>query len=435
METLTMSAGERRRLEMLSRVQRKELTLAAASRVLGLSYRQAKRIWARYQADGDRGLVHRLRGRPSNRRQDQRKAKALALCAARYADFGPTLAAEQLAAEHGLGVAVETLRQWRIGAGQWQRRRRRKAHRLRRPRRDHRGELVQMDGSHHDWFEGRRPWAVLMVMIDDATGRVDARFAETETTVAAMELFAQYVRRRGLPQALYVDRDSIYRTDREVTQAEALAGQEPRTQFGRAMAELEVDILLAGSPQAKGRVERCHGTLQDRLVKALRLQGINDLAAANRFLERTFLPEFNRRFTVPPAQAADLHRRLPPGTALERILALHHERQVQNDGTVRWENRWLQVAARHRSLGLAGRRVTVCQQLDGRLLLLYAGRALSWKELPGPPTKALPARSPPRRSQAATKPGYAPAPKHPWRRGWTAATRCPRPKTPTAVAG
>jgi hypothetical protein len=263
---------------------------------------------------------------------------------------------------------------------------------------------------------------------------VDARFAEAETTVAAMELFAQYVRRRGLPQALYVDRDSIYRTDREVTRAEALTGQEPKTQFGRAMAELQVDILLAGSPQAKGRVERCHGTLQDRLVKALRLQGINDLAAANRFLERTFLPEFNRRFTVSPVQAADLHRRLPPGTALERILALHHERQVQNDGTVRWENRWLQVAARHRPLGLAGRRVTVCQQLDGQLRLLYAGRNLSWTELPGPPAKAIPPRSPPRPGQAATKPGHPPATHHPWRRGWTAATRCPLPKT-TAVAG
>jgi len=273
-----------------------------------------------------------------------------------------------------------------------------------------------------------------MVMIDDATGRVDARFAEAETTVAAMELFGLYVRRRGLPQALYVDRDSIYCTDREVTHAEALTGQEPRTQFGRAMAELQVDILLAGSPQAKGRVERCHGTLQDRLVKALRLQGINDLAAANRFLERTFLPDFNRRFTVLPTQAADLHRRLPPGTALERILALHYERQVQNDGTVRWDNRWLQVAARHRSLGLAGRRVTVCEQLDGRLLLLYAGRALSWKELPAPPAKALPPRSPPRRGQAATKPSHPPASQHPWRRGWTAATRRPRPRTATLVA-
>ena len=176
-------------------------------------------------------------------------------------------------------VTVESLRQWLLAAGLWQRRRQHKPHRLRRPRREHCGELVQMDGSYHDWFEGRRGWAVLMVMIDDATGRIYARFFEQETTVAAMEIFGRYVGRYGLPRALYVDRDSIYRTDREATAAEALAGQEPRTQFGRAMSELGVDMILAGSPQAKGRVERSNGTLQDRLVKALRHHGVTDLSS------------------------------------------------------------------------------------------------------------------------------------------------------------
>src|SRR5262249_12256201 len=300
MEAFLMSRRERQRLEVLGRVKRGEITLAKASELVGLSYRQVKRVYARYRQEGDRGLVHRLRGRRSNRRRDEVKERALELYRTQYGDFGPTLATEYLAREEGVGVSVETLRQWLLAAGLWQRRRRHRRRRCRRPRKEHCGELVQMDGSHHDWFEGRRPWAVLMVLIDDATGRIYARFFEAETTQAALESFARYTQRYGLPRALYVDRDSIYRTDREATRSEALAGQEPRTQFGRAMAELEVAVILAGSPQAKGRVERSNGTLQDRLVKALRRRGISDLESANAFLEEEFLAEFNARFTVKP---------------------------------------------------------------------------------------------------------------------------------------
>src|SRR5271169_2758102 len=384
METLLMSRRERLRLEVLGRVKRGEITLAKASALLELSYRQGKRVYARYRAEGDRGLVHRLRGRRSNRRRDAVRERVLQLYRAQYSDFGPTLAAQYLAEEDGVEVAVETLRQWLLTAGLWQRRRRRQAHRARRLRKAHAGELVQMDGSHHDWFEGRRGWAVLMVMIDDATGRTYARFFEGETTVASLETFREYTRHHGLPRALYVDRDSIYRSDRQATLTELLAGQEPRTQFGRAMAELDVTVIMAHSPQAKGRVERCNGTLQDRLVKALRRRGISDLATANAFLEGVFLPDFNVRFTVEPVAKADLHRRVPAGVKLEQVLSIQEERKVQNDWTVRWRNRWFQVAQRHQSLGLAGRRVTVCEQLDGQMRLLYQGRPLQWQELDGP---------------------------------------------------
>jgi len=415
METLVMSGRERRRLDVLGRVQRGEVSQRKASELLELSYRQLRRLYGRFRRDGDRGLVHRLRGRASNRRRDTVKEKVLALYAAQYADFGPTLAAEYLAREDGIVVAVETLRQWLLAAELWQRRRRQRGHRSRRPRKEHGGELVQMDGSWHDWFEGRRGWAALLVMIDDATSRVYARFAEQETTAAAWATFGAYVRRYGLPQALYVDRDSIYRCDREATTAEALAGQEPQTQFGRVMAELGVGLILAGSPQAKGRVERCNGTLQDRLVKALRLRGLSDLETANAFLEKEFLEAFNQRFMVVPAAKADLHRRVPAGVKLEQVLAFQEERVVQNDGTVRWQNRWLQVLPPGRGLGVIGRRVTVCEQLDGRLRLLCAGRELAWKELPGPPERPKAEKGPKAPAEIRSSQGRKPPADHPWR--------------------
>lgn len=417
METLLMSRKERMRLEVMGRVKRDEIPLVKAAELLHMSYRQAKRVYARYRAAGDRGLVHGLRGRESNRRQDELRGQALALYQQRYQDFGPTLAAEYLCREDRLQVGVETLRQWLLTAGLWQRRRRHKPHRLRRPRKEHFGEMVQMDGSYHDWFEGRRDWAVLMVMVDDATSWLYARFFEQETTVAAMETFGCYVRRHGLPRALYVDRDSIYRTDREVTHAEALAGQEARTQFGRAMDELGVDVILAGSPQAKGRVERNHGTLQDRLVKALRHMGVSDLASANAFLDEVFLAEYNERFAVAAARRANLHRRLPAQVKLERVLAIHEERHVQNDWTVRWHNRWLQVLPRHGSLGLAGRRVTVCEQLDGQVKLLYRDRELDWQELPEAPPRVQPAKEPVTPEKVRSNQGRKPAADHPWRQG------------------
>ena len=284
MECLEMSQKERQRLEVLNRVKRGELSLVKAAALLRLSYRQVKRVFARFRRQGDKGLPHRLRGRPSNRKADEAKRhEVLQRYRERYEDFGPTLAAEYLA-QDGLKVSVETLRGWLLAAGLWQTKRKRAVHRRWRARKDHWGELLQMDGSHHDWFEGRRAKAVLMVAIDDATNRTYARFFEEETTAAAFETFQRYVGLYGLPRALYVDKDSIYRASRDRTIDEELADEPAKTQFGRAMAQLGVELICAHSPQAKGRVERRHGVFQDRLVKALRLEGIANLATANDYL-------------------------------------------------------------------------------------------------------------------------------------------------------
>lgn len=411
METLVMSKRERRRLEVFSQVKSGKLSLGTASELLGVSYRQVKRLWARYQSAGDAGLVHGLRGRKSNRQGNEKlRKKVLARYQKEYGDYGPTLAAESLA-EEGLVVPVQTLRRWLLAEGLWTRQRRVKAHRRRRERKEHFGELVQMDGSHHDWFEGRREWAVLMVMIDDATGRVYARFFEEETQAAAFEMLQRYSARQGLPGALYVDRAGIYRSDREPTPAEIVAGKEPLTQFGRAMETLEVRLILARSPQAKGRVERMNRTLQDRLVKALHRRKISDLAAANRFLEEEYLASLNAKFERSPAQAADLHRAVTAEQDLPQILAVHEERVVQNDWTVRWQNGFLQLP--RASQMQPGQRLTVCEQLDGRLRLFAGDRELSYGTTRTEPS--CPHKRPARTGPTKSSQGLQPATTHPWR--------------------
>lgn len=403
-----MSQKERTRLGVMKQLKAKQLSLVAAGELLELSYRQAKRIWRRYQERGDAGLVHLGRGRASNRRKDEKmRERVLARYQERYADFGPTLAAEHLARE-GLAVDHETLRRWLLAKGWWTIQRRRQKHRQWRERKGCFGELVQMDGSHHDWFEGRRGPAVLMVMIDDATNRTYVEFAEQETTRAAYDTFEGYVRRYQMPLKLYVDRDSIYRTDREPTVAEQLAGEVPLTQFGRAMKQLGVGIQLAYSPQAKGRVERRNGLLQDRLVKELRLAGISDLERANRFLEEKFLPELNRRFCVKPAKAADVHRPVPRD--LNQRLNWEEERVVQRDWTVVWQGRWFQIGAGHESLCLVGKQITVRELRDGTVQLLRAGQKLKCRELLRRPVRVAEGKASPS-GKGQTKP----AAEHPWR--------------------
>jgi transposase-like protein len=412
METISMSRKERKRLEAFSRVQSGDLTLVAAGELLGLSYRQTKRSWSRYRSQGDAGLAHRLRGRASNRQsQDELKERSLALFRSQYADYGPTLAAECMAAEDDVVVTVTTLRRWLSQAGLWQRRRKRQPHRRRRPRRERRGDLVQMDGSHHDWFEGRRSWAVLMVMIDDATGTVTARFYENESWASAADLFQRYAQRLGLPRGLYVDQHSIYRPAREPTGEELLDDSPPETQFGRAMRQLEVELILARSPQAKGRVERMNGTLQDRLVKALRRAGIAELDAANRFLDEVFLPEFNIRFGVKALLPHDGHRPLPPGTDLARIVSVQELRVVAKDWTVRWRNRVLQLPCEATEFMQSGHCVTVCEPLDGKLRVFVGEQEVLWSPIVNPPQPKPPQRTGPTGSNQ----GQKPAANHPWR--------------------
>ncbi|MGH9580649.1 MAG: ISNCY family transposase, partial [Terriglobales bacterium] len=267
--------------------------------------------------------------------------------------------------------------------------------------------MVQLDGSHHDWFEGRRAKCVLMVMVDDATNRVWAQFFEEETTRASYDVLEGWVRRHGLPRSLYVDRDSIYRCEGLGSVAEQLAGKEPQTQFGRAMEQLDAELILANSPQAKGRVERMNGVLQDRLVKALRLAGISDLESANRFLAETFLPALNRKFNVVAASAADVHRGVP--RKLDEVLSWEQERVVQRDWTVAHGGNWYQLDRQHEALSLAGKKVVVRTLRDGRVQLVHRSQPLKWRALPGRPVRVQVARP----SVARTR--VEPAASHPWR--------------------
>ena len=411
-----MSRKERDRLTIMIGIQRQELTVVQAAGLMSLGYRQSKRVWRRYQAEGDAGLVHRLRGKPSARRKPPGlKAQVLARCEEeRYADFGPTLMAEHLDRE-GLKLDHETLRRWLLATGQRTVRRRRQKHRQWRQRQPCFGAMVQLDGSHHDWFEGRRAPCVLMVMVDDATNRVRARFSEQETTRASYDVLEGWTRRHRLPRSLYVDRDSIYRCEGLPSLAEQLAGKAPQTQFGRAMEQLGVKLILAHSPQAKGRVERMNGVLQDRLVKALRLAGIGDLEGANRFLEEEFLPAFNRKFNVPAASTLDVHQ--AAARNLDEVLSWEEARVVQRDWTVACEGQWYQLDRQHEAMSLAGRQVIVRTLRDGRVQLVYRDQKLKWRALPGRPQRA---KCPGIKAQAA---GVAPAAEHPWRRLGAAAGR------------
>jgi len=414
METIAMSARERRRMTLMTRVLGCLLKLSVAAEMMRVSYRQAKRILRRYRQEGDAGLVHKGRGKSSNRKRSvvERK-RAVALYDAKYPGFGPLLASEHLATDHGLVIDHETLRRWLMAAGSWKPQHKREAHRAARERRPRRGDLVQIDGSEHDWFEGRGPRPVLMVMIDDATNTTLARFYPAEDTAAAYDIFERYVRLYGLPAALYPDRDSIYVCTREAHLEEELANLGPETQFARAMRELGVDLIPAYSPQAKGRVERRHGLFQDRLVKEMRLRGIRTIEAANAYLDEIFLALVNERFTVKPSDPANGHRARPSDAKLALVLTWQESRSVAKDWTIRWRNRRFQIDARHSALGLPGRRVMVIERRNGTLAILHNKRLLTFRDAPPP---ALPSkRSVTPQAWHRTTP-HAPTPDHPWRR-------------------
>jgi transposase len=412
MGTLKMSSKERLRLELVSRVERKELTVVKAAELSGISVRQMRRICKRHRSEGDGGLVHRSRGRhPNNRLSDKERSEVLSLYREKYGDFGPTLACEKLS-DDGHELSSDTLGRLLKEAGLWQPRRRRGKHRLRRQRRSCFGELIQMDGSEHDWFEGRGDRAVLMVMIDDATNRMLARFFRRENLDAAFEMFERWVGGHGLPRALYVDRAGIYRADREATGQELIDGIEPVTQFGRAMKQLDVELILANSPEAKGRVERRNGLLQDRLVKEMRLGKINGIEAANLFLESGYLAELNQRFTCVAGDQTDVHRAADPQVKLDQVLCEQEPRVVGRDWCVRWRNQNLQIDKQHERLALAGKQVLVKERRDGTLLVEHAGERLTCSLVISRP-------EPPRRPKPVivNNKKWTPPAAHPWKRG------------------
>jgi transposase len=410
---LTLSKKERERLAKFVEVKEGRMSLRRAADLLGLSYRQTLRSYKRYKAEGDAGLAHRRRGRPSTRRTPEAtRAAVVARYRERYVGFGPTLAAEELAKE-GFVVDHETLRRWLLESGDWHRRRKRRAHRTRRPRRERFGELVQIDGSHHCWFEGQARQDCLFNLVDDATGETLSLMDEEETTELAMRTLWAWIERYGIPQALYADKKSVFVTDREPTLEEQLAGQEPLTAFGKACAKLGIAIIPAHSPQAKGRVERNHGVYQDRLVKLLALNSITSIEEANRFLSGGFVDELNAKFRKPPASPSDAHRPLPPDLDLAQVFCLEDTRTLMNDWCIRHANTYYQILKDNRPLPKPKDKITVRTLLDGSVHLWYREQALRFRALDGPLPKA-PKQTPAPPKAPVPKP--KPKPDHPWRR-------------------
>jgi len=417
-----MSIRELKRAEVLGQVKVGALTLRRASEVMGVSYRHAKRLWKRFRTRGAVGLRHASAGRRSNRGTPPRvRRRVLTLIGRQFGGdatherFGPTLAAEHLADEYGLVVHRETLRRWMLAGGQWSRVRDAPSHRKRRERKAHFGELVQLDGSFEPWLEDRGPTACLMDLVDDATGRCGLRFEPQETIWGAVRSLRAWIGAYGMPVALYTDWKNVY--VRKPTEAEIASQETALTQFGRMCATLEIRIIAASSPQAKGRVERAHGTHQDRLVKKLRRRGIRDYQAANRFLTTTYVADHNARFARPAASPEDFHTPVPAGVDLNQVFRLETTRTVSNDWVVRHDHRLLQIDRRGRHYPPARSTVLVCEYEDGHLELQYRGERVPWTEItvsaqlttPEPPRPRAP--SLPRRSNR-------PSPHHPWRRSY-----------------
>ncbi len=381
-DMIMASQEELKRLHVIRKVEEKVIKQVEAGEILCLSLRQVGRIVKRVKAEGAGGVIHRSRGRSSNRAfADEVKVRALELYREKYAGFGPTLAAEKLLERDGMELSKETLRGWLMESGDWKKRRKRRGHRQWRERKGHLGEMVQMDGSHHDWFEGRGAEGVLMGYIDDATGQAYGRFYGYEGTMPALDSFRGYIRRRGIPLSVYLDKHTTYKSPANPTIEEQLEGIEPLSEFERALRELGVEVIHAHSAQAKGRIERLFGTLQDRLVKEMRLRGIKSLEEANGFLEE-YWPIYNRKFAVQARGKGDLHRGLPKGLKLNNILCVKATRALRNDFTVAYHKKLYQIEDEIR----AGQ-VKVHERPDGSIVILSKDRSLKYREILTRPVK------------------------------------------------
>jgi transposase len=415
-----LSKKELSRVEVMGRVKARSLRLCEAAELLELSYRQSKRIWARYRAGGAKALQHGNCGRVSNRAYTAAfRTAVLKQVKARYEDFGPTLASEHLASDDGLAVHAETLRRWLKEAGLWQRQRRRKPYRQRREAKAHFGELVQLDGSFHEWLEERGPRGCLMHMVDDATTKALGWFSTEESIWAAAAVLRRWIERYGVPQALYTDWKNVY--VRPPNAQERMRGEAAVTQFGRMCAKLGIAIIAASSPQAKGRVERAHGTHQDRLVKKLRLAGITNYEQANAYLDEHYLAEHNRRYAHAALSAADYHRRRPTTRQLDEVFWLEEERVVSEDWVVRYQNRLLQLERPSRPRVPTKSRVLVRENQAGEVAIHYRDHRLVFRELKTASTAlsegrgAAPSPAPPSPKLRRSLP---PASNHPWRQGF-----------------
>lgn len=406
-DIITMSVEELKRLNIIHKLEEKQINQQKASELLELCVRQVRRILNRVIEEGDTGVIHKSRGRESNRKLlESLKRKALSLYKRKYPDFGPTLANEKLEEIDKIKISTQTLRNWLIEEGLWEEKRKGKKHLKWRERKEYFGEMLQMDGSHHDWFEGRGPESVLMLYIDDATSNVDAGFYDYEGTFPAMDSFKSYTVQYGIPQSLYLDMHTTYKSTAKPTIEEELNNQKPMSQFERAMKELGVKVIHALSPQAKGRVERVFRTFQDRVIKEMRLKGISSNGQGNEFL-KGYLPEYNRKFGFKPMKEENLHRPISKGKDMEDILCIKTKRALGKDYTVTHDKKLYQILDKART-----NHVMVEERLDGSILIKHNGKNLRLLEITTKPVKE---------SQKIpcvykSKKKYVPPKDHPWRK-------------------
>lgn len=416
MKGVTMSRKELDQVSVFAKLQEGAMTKQEAAVQLQLSVRQVKRKWSAYTRSGydAASLIHKLRGQPSNRRLDEALVtQAVELVRAKYPDFGPTFAAEKLADEHQLSIGRERLRQAMSSAGIWT------VHGQHRPpahpwreRRAQRGELVQADGSPHAWFEDRAPKCTAIQFIDDATGDLLAlELHEGESTHALMTTTKHLLEDHGRPGAIYADRGGVFKVNLGNENDDKI------TQYQRALTELDIELIHARSPQAKGRVERGFQTHQDRLVKELRLAGISTMAEANVFIREVYLPKHNRKFAVTARQPGDAHRSVADYD-LDTILCTKEERIVTNDLTIRYKTRWFQLTPKQRTIVRPKHVIAVSQHLSGRISLTHGRTTLDWTELPARPFRVIVQLSQP----VTPRIPHKPAANHPWRKQYQPVT-------------
>lgn len=404
METFQMSRKETNQINVFERLKNREIKQKEAGMILNLSTRQIGKKLKVFRRLGPKGLIHLLRGRPSNNQLDPKiKQKVIALIENRYPDFGPTFASEKLEENHSLIVNHETLRLMMIACGLWQANRRKVKHRQWRERKDCFGELIQLDGSDHDWFEGRAPVCTLLAFIDDATGKLSHLEFAPETTLAVMSATKKYILKHGLPYEFYVDRGKVFKVNLNNEEEGKV------TQYRRAIEELSGKMTYARSPQAKGRVERLFGTLQDRLVKELRLRDISTIEKANEFIESEYLTRHNKKYSVEPKSNTNLHREVRMYD-LDGILCLKEARVLTSDFTLRHNNKWYQLEKKQKTLIFPKNEITVKTHLDGMVHLSIRNTDLYFHEIDKPikeRTRSV--------KQIIERKPWKPPVNHPWR--------------------
>ena len=382
MGKLIMGEKERVRAKLLEMVVQKKISLKEASIKMKVSYRQAKRIYKRYCQEGDKGLLHRGLGRPSNKMIDEdTRQKCIQLYKEKYYDFGPTLASEKLEECDGIKIKHETLRRILIKEGLWIKKRNKAVHRSRRERRECFGQMVQFDGSHHKWFENRGIKCRLMNMVDDATGTTLSFLSEEETTKDAMKLLWMWIEKYGIPQAVCCDKKNAYVLTRKANDEEILKGITPKSHFELACEKLGIEVIVANSPQSKGRVERNHKVYQDRFVKELRLANIDNIDGANKLLEKEYLPKINKKFAVEPIDKEDGHSPKASNEILKDVFCYEYSRVVSNDYVIRYENRLFQITKTDKDLPRPKNSIILREHLDGTIKLIFNNKELKFIEL------------------------------------------------------